>query len=67
MLLSHEALDSLCTPPQQPQSLPGLPGLELCPLERFLGCVSLKRYLDKILKEENVVSVIRYKYYHFLT
>ncbi|XP_065205637.1 mediator of RNA polymerase II transcription subunit 14 [Planococcus citri] len=48
-LLSHEALDSLCTPSPHPQLLPGS---ELCPLERFLGCVSLRRQLQKSIKAD---------------
>lgn len=54
-LLSHEALDSLCTPSPHPQ---GLPGPELSSLERFLGCVSLKRHLQRSLQsEDSVVSL----------
>lgn len=57
-LLSHEALDSLCTPSAHPQ---GLPGPELCPLERFLGCVSLRRQLQRnVQSEEGIVSCDRW-------
>lgn len=50
-LLSHEALDLLCTPSPHPN--PQMPGPELCPLERFLGCVSLKRYLQRSLQGDD--------------
>lgn len=46
-LLTNEALETLC----RPCSHPGIPGPEMCPLERFLGCVFLKRQLQKFVKE----------------
>ncbi|XP_039277838.1 mediator of RNA polymerase II transcription subunit 14 [Nilaparvata lugens] len=49
-LITHEALDQLCTPSPHPQ---GLPGPELCPLERFLGCVYMKRQLQRFIQNED--------------
>lgn len=46
-LLTHEALDTLC----RPSGLFGVPGMDLCPLERFLGCVFMKRHLQRSIKE----------------
>lgn len=46
-LLTHEALETLCTV----SSLPGLAGPEMCPLERFLGCVFMKRQLQRSIRE----------------
>lgn len=51
-LLTHEALDILCTPSPHPQ---GLPGPELCPLERFLGCVYMRRQLQRFIQNEDCV------------
>ncbi|XP_065213759.1 mediator of RNA polymerase II transcription subunit 14-like isoform X2 [Planococcus citri] len=55
-ILSHEALDSLCTPSAHPQDLPGP---ELCPLERFLGCVSLRRHLQRTVQSEEISESIQ--------
>lgn len=52
-LLTHEALEILCSPSQHPQ---GLPGPELAPLERFLGCVYMRRQLHRFIHNENYVS-----------
>lgn len=54
-LLTHEALDILCTPSPHPQ---GLPGPELCPLERFLGCVYMRRQLQRFIQTEECVRNI---------
>lgn len=51
-LLTNEALDSLCRPCQHP----GIPGPEMCPLERFLGCVFMKRQLQRLVKEANLAQ-----------
>ncbi|XP_063244367.1 mediator of RNA polymerase II transcription subunit 14 isoform X2 [Bacillus rossius redtenbacheri] len=48
-LLTHEALDLLCSPSPHPQ---GLPGPELSPLERFLGCVYMRRQLQRHIQSE---------------
>lgn len=52
-LLTNEALETLCCPSQHPQ---GLPGPELAPLERFLGCVFMRRQLQRFVQSENYVS-----------
>uniref|UniRef100_A0A1B6LA62 Mediator of RNA polymerase II transcription subunit 14 n=1 Tax=Graphocephala atropunctata TaxID=36148 RepID=A0A1B6LA62_9HEMI len=48
-LLTHEALDLLCSPSPHPQ---GLQGPELAPLERFLGCVYMRRQLQRFIQSE---------------
>lgn len=52
--LTHEALEVLCTPSPHPQ---GLPGIELSPLERFLGCVYMRRQLQRFIQSGECVSV----------
>ena len=52
-LLTHEALDLLCSPSPHPQHLPGP---ELSPLERFLGCVYMRRQLQRFIQSEDCVS-----------
>lgn len=54
-ILSQEALDMLCMPSSHPQ---GLPGPELSPLERFLGCVYMRRQLQRFIHSEDCVSFI---------
>ncbi|KAK4883568.1 hypothetical protein RN001_006887 [Aquatica leii] len=54
-LLTHEALETLCCPSPHPQ---GLPGQELAPLERFLGCVYMRRQLQRFIHSENYLTVI---------
>nr|CAD7587621.1 unnamed protein product [Timema genevievae] len=54
-LLTHEALDLLCSPSPHPQ---GLPGPELSPLERFLGCVYMRRQLQRFIQSEECLQVI---------
>nr|CAD7429019.1 unnamed protein product [Timema monikensis] len=54
-LLTHEALDLLCSPSSHPQ---GLPGPELSPLERFLGCVYMRRQLQRFIQSEECLQVI---------
>lgn len=51
-LLTQEALEQLCTPNQHPQNLPGP---ELAPLERFLGCVYMRRQLHRFIHNETYV------------
>lgn len=53
-LLTHEALDSLCRPTPHPQK--EIPGPEQCPLERFLGCVYMRRHLQRFIQSEEYVS-----------
>lgn len=52
-LLTHEALDTLCRPCAHPQK--EILGPELSPLERFLGCVSMKRNLQRLIQSEESV------------
>uniref|UniRef100_A0A1B6C077 Mediator of RNA polymerase II transcription subunit 14 n=1 Tax=Clastoptera arizonana TaxID=38151 RepID=A0A1B6C077_9HEMI len=47
--LTHEALDRICTPFAHPQ---GLPGPDLAPLERFLGCVYMRKQLHRFIQTE---------------
>ncbi|CAH1996692.1 unnamed protein product [Acanthoscelides obtectus] len=54
-LLTHEALEILCCPAVHPQ---GLPGPELAPLERFLGCVFMRRQLQRFIQNENYLTSI---------
>lgn len=51
-LLTHEALETLC----RPCSHSGIPGPEMSPLERFLGCVFMKRQLQRLVKEANLAQ-----------
>lgn len=53
-LLTHEALDTLCRPSPHPQR--EIPGPEMSPLERFLGCVFMKRQLQRLISSEESVS-----------
>lgn len=46
-LLTHEALETLCRPSHHPN----IPGPEMSPLERFLGCSFMKRQLQRLVKE----------------
>lgn len=62
-LLTHEALEILCSPCLHPQ---GLPGPELAPLERFLGCVYMRRQLHRFIHNENYVSMFQYSYYNIV-
>ncbi|XP_032682223.1 mediator of RNA polymerase II transcription subunit 14 isoform X1 [Odontomachus brunneus] len=48
-LITHEALDVLCTASPHPS---GLPGPDMCPLERFLGCVYMRRQLQRFIQTE---------------
>jgi len=49
-LLSHEALHTLCTP----CGLTGGPsGYPLSPLERFFGCSTLRKHLQRIIAKED--------------
>jgi len=48
-LLSHEALHTLCTPCALTASPTGFP---LSPLERFFGCSTLRKHLQRIIAKE---------------
>ncbi|CAG5108193.1 Similar to MED14: Mediator of RNA polymerase II transcription subunit 14 (Aedes aegypti) [Cotesia congregata] len=54
-LLTHESLDLLCTPSLNPA---GLPGPDLSPLERFLGCVYMRRQLQRFIQSEDCLTSI---------
>lgn len=53
-ILTNEALETLCRPSQHPQK--EIAGPELSPLERFLGCVSMRRHLQRFIQSEDCVS-----------
>lgn len=53
-LLTHEALDTLCRPSSHPQK--EMTGPELSPIERFLGCVSMRRHLQRFIQSEECVN-----------
>lgn len=58
-LLTHEALEALCTPSPLPVTshpVSTLPGPEMSPLERFLGCVYMRRQLQRFIQTEETVS-----------
>ncbi|XP_049820505.1 mediator of RNA polymerase II transcription subunit 14 isoform X2 [Aethina tumida] len=55
-VLTHEALETLCCPSPHPQ---GFPGPELAPLERFLGCVYMRRQLQRFINSEAYLTVIQ--------
>lgn len=52
-LLTNEALETLCYPGPHPQ--PEVIGPELSPLERFLGCVYMRRNLQRFIQSEEHV------------
>ncbi|XP_044010712.1 mediator of RNA polymerase II transcription subunit 14 isoform X2 [Aphidius gifuensis] len=54
-LLTHESLDLLCSPSPHPS---GLPGPDLSPLERFLGCVYMRRQLQRFIQTEDCLTAI---------
>lgn len=57
--ITVEALDTLCRPYSHPQK--DIPGPELSPLERFLGCVSMRRNLQRFIQSEEAVNKYTYK------
>lgn len=59
-ILTHEALDTLCRPCSHPQK--DIPGPELSPLERFLGCVSMRRNLQRFIQSEETVSLTQFNH-----
>lgn len=52
--LTNEALEMLLQPGAHPEPL--VPGPPLCPLERFLGSVNLRRNLQRYINSEDFVS-----------
>lgn len=49
-LLTHEALDQLCRSGPHPQK--EISTIEMSPIERFLGCVFIRRQLQRIITKE---------------
>uniref|UniRef100_T1GS82 Uncharacterized protein n=1 Tax=Megaselia scalaris TaxID=36166 RepID=T1GS82_MEGSC len=45
-ILSHEALETMCRPNKD------IPGMEISPLERFLGCCYMRRSLQKHFQDD---------------
>jgi mediator of RNA polymerase II transcription subunit 14 len=60
-LMTYEAFETLCNP----CPLPNIPGSDyMSPLERFLGCVFMKRQLQRLVKEN--VSTYFINLLHFI-
>lgn len=53
-LITHEALDVLCCPSSHPS---GLPVPDMCPLERFLGCIYMRRQLQRFIQTDECVGI----------
>lgn len=53
-LLTDEALETLCRPGPHPQK--EIPGPDMCPLERFLGCCFMRRHLQRFIQTDDFVS-----------
>ena len=58
--LTYEALDRLCRPSPPPNSPHGMtasnqPLSELSPLERFLGCIYMRRQMQRFIQNEATV------------
>lgn len=45
-ILSHQALETMCRPSKD------VPGMEISPLERFLGCCYIRRSLQKHIQDD---------------
>ena len=57
-LLSHDALFKLLTPGLLPAgSNTGGATALCCPMERFLGCVFLRRHMGRVVQSEESVSI----------
>uniref|UniRef100_A0A3Q2P8V6 Mediator of RNA polymerase II transcription subunit 14 n=1 Tax=Fundulus heteroclitus TaxID=8078 RepID=A0A3Q2P8V6_FUNHE len=58
-ILSHNALHVLLLPSPTPCMVPGLAGSYLCsPLERFLGSVTMRRHLQRIIQQETNLMIV---------
>lgn len=64
-VVSYQSLDLLCRPCPTPAPGPNVPpslsppgALELCPLERFLGCVFMRRQMHRFIQSEDMVRVL---------
>lgn len=55
-LLTDEALDTLCQPCPHPQK--DIPGPDLSPLDRFLGCGFMRKNLQRFIGAEECVSFV---------
>lgn len=69
-LLTSEALEILCKSCPNPL---GTGGFDLSPLERFLGCIYLRRHLQRLIHSEEPVSIsigmsleIDFKFYCYI-
>lgn len=45
-ILTHQSLETMCRPSKD------IPGMEISPLERFLGCCYMRRSLQKFLQDD---------------
>ncbi|XP_043274195.1 mediator of RNA polymerase II transcription subunit 14 isoform X2 [Venturia canescens] len=54
-LLTHESLELLCCPSPHPS---GLSGPDLSPLERFLGCVYMRRQLQRFIQTDDCLTTM---------
>ncbi|XP_063699988.1 mediator of RNA polymerase II transcription subunit 14 [Culicoides brevitarsis] len=55
-LLTHEALDQLCRASPHPQK--EISNIEMSPIERFLGCVYMRRQLQRLINSEDFLTPI---------
>jgi len=53
--LTHEALNTLCTPCNLAGAPPGFP---LSPLERFFGCSTLRKHVQRLIAKDDCLSHI---------
>lgn len=53
-LITHEALDVLCCATSHPSNLQ-VP--DMCPLERFLGCIYMRRQLQRFIQADECVRM----------
>ncbi|CAH1244794.1 Hypp7387 [Branchiostoma lanceolatum] len=57
-LLSHEAFATLMTPSPPPGVMGGPAAYLCCPLERFLGCVYMRRHLQRVIQGEESLHLL---------
>ncbi|XP_037940367.1 mediator of RNA polymerase II transcription subunit 14 isoform X2 [Teleopsis dalmanni] len=55
-LLTHEALDTICRPSPHPNKDINVP--DISPLERFLGCVYLRRQLHRNIQSDETLTAL---------